>query len=117
MAVRTTITTEIAENADTILAATFVDEAGATLSSLDSLTLTLWEESTEDIINSRDASDVSASLTGGVLSLALATADNAIVTSKLTERHVALFEWTYDSGTKLGKHEVVFTVTNLVKVP
>jgi len=116
VATRTVLTNEIAEGVSSLLSVTFVDENAATIASLTTLTMTLYEESTEDIINSRTDSDVSASLSGGVLTLTLAPDDNAMITSKLCERHIALFEYTWSAGSKTGKYEVVFTVRNLTKV-
>jgi len=44
--------------------------------------------------------------------------DNVIVdTTSKRERHIALFEWTWDAATKAGKYEVPIAVENLKRVP
>ena len=91
-------------------------------SSLTTLTLTVYDKSTGDVINSRDAQDVlntnGVTVDGsGNLIWVIDPDDNAIVTStSKVEKHIALFEWTWDSGNKEGKHEVVIQVKNLTKV-
>lgn len=91
-------------------------------SSLDTLTLTLYDKSTSDIINSRNAQNVlntnGVTVDGsGNLSWVMDPDDNAIITAtSKVEKHIALFMWTWDSGNKAGKHEVTIQVKNLTKV-
>ena len=91
-------------------------------SSLATLTLTLYDKDTGDIINSRNAQDVlntnGVTVDGsGNLTWIMDYDDNAIVTStSKVEKHIALFQWTWDSGNKKGKHEVMLHVKNLTKV-
>ena len=116
MAVRTVLTTEVPEATTPLLHATFTDEGGNTITVLNSVTLTLYDEATETIINSWLDSDVSGSVTAGVLSLRLGAADTAILNAdRARERHIALFEFTWGVGL-VGKHEVAFAVVNLDKV-
>ena len=123
--VRTSTTfTEVYERTTHVYRATLKDEDDAVVpaSALSSLTLTLYADRPEDIINSRSQQDVlntnNVTLSSlGALVWIMQPADNAIVkTSRAYEMHVALFEWTYASGTKYGKHEVRFNVRNLKKV-
>lgn len=103
------------------------DDAVA-LAAIGTLTLTLYDKASGDIINSRNAvnalnaNDVTVSSTGA-LTWKMGAADNQIVSSGLPigryERHIALFQWTYDisgSGAGAGKHEVIIDVLNLGKV-
>ena len=91
-------------------------------SSLTTLTLTVYDKSTGDIINSRNAQDVlntnGVTVDGsGNLTWIIDPDDNAIVTStSKVEKHIALFQWTWDSGNKEGRQEVMLHVKNLTKV-
>jgi hypothetical protein len=100
------------------------DEGNAiAAASLTTLTLTLYDKDTGDIINSRNDQDVlntnGVTVDGsGNLTWIIDPDDNAIVTStSKVEDHVALFEWTWNSGAKEGRHEVFLHVKNLTKVP
>lgn len=105
---------------------TFEDEAGDPIPAADltTLALTLYDRATGAVINSREAQDalnangVTVS-SAGVLAWTLDPADNAVVGEVAVgnvEVHVALFEWTWDSGAKAGRHEVEIAVLNLGKV-
>ena len=105
--------------------ATIKDESGAALAAaaLHTLTLTLYDQTSETILNSRNRQDVLntnnvAIDASGVLTWTMQPADNAVLdATQKVERHVALFEWTWDSGAKAGKYEVKIDVENLKKVP
>jgi hypothetical protein len=91
-------------------------------SNLQTLTLTLYDKATGTIINSRNDQDVlntngvSVDGSGNVVWI-MEPEDNAVVTAtSKVEKHIALFEWTWDSGNKEGRHEVVLQVKNLTKV-
>lgn len=103
------------------------DGTGIPAASLATLTLHLYDQTTElaspgttaAIINSRNRQDIlntngcTVDSTGGFV-LTLSTADNQIVnTGKSSERHVALIEWSYAAGLKAGKEEILIDVTNL----
>jgi hypothetical protein len=100
------------------------DETGATITTLTAVTLTLYDDSTGTIINSRTDQNVlnqnNVTFSGNTLAWTLQPADNIIVTTGVRtnsyEKHVALFEYTYDSGNKSGKHELEFSVRQLKKV-
>ena len=100
------------------------DETGATIATLTAITLTLYDDSTGTIINSRTDQNVlnqnNVTFSGSTLTWTLQPADNVIVTTGVRtnsyEKHVALFEYTYDSGNKSGKHELEFSVRQLKKV-
>lgn len=110
------------------LTATIKDESEAVIpaASLDTLTLLLYDQtthlanpaSTAAIINSRNYQDVLNAngctvSTGGALVMTFTPADNVIVNpGKSSERHVALFEYTYAAGLKAGKEEVLVDVYN-----
>jgi hypothetical protein len=106
--------------------ATITDEAGATLpgSLLLTLTLTLYAlDAAHTIVNSRDAQNVLN--TNGVtatdaatenLTWTIAPADNVILNDALAyEKHVARFDYTWGAG-YIGRHEIVLSVRNLVRV-
>lgn len=121
---RTTLYDEVAEASTSLITATIQDESGAVLpdTSLTTLTLTLFDEATDAVINAQSGTDILNANNGtvdgaGLLTMLLQATDNPIVTvgrPDPIEWHVALFEWTY--GTKSGKHEVAFPVRNLTKV-
>ena len=121
------------ERSSALYTATLNDEKGdpVTVSALATLTVTLYDKATGDIINSRNgqdalnANDVTLHATSGALTWKMKAADNPINTPATIEagdyeRHIALFEWTYDmsgSGVGDGKHEVIIDVLSLTKVP
>jgi len=121
MSARTTFTNPLPERTTQYLGLTFLDETGAGFKPT-TLTLTLYDVSTRQIINSRDRQDIldlnGATVTaGGVLSLRLDAADTVVVTDGTQdERHIALLEWSWSSGTKTGKHEIEHRVANLDRV-
>jgi len=102
------------------------DGNGIAAASITTLTLTLYnfDDSEKSIINSRNAQDVlntnGVTVDGsGVLEWTMDPADNEIMGTPgvgESEKHIALFEYTYSGGTKAGKHEVVINVENLDKV-
>ncbi len=105
--------------------ATLQDAAEVAIPSADltTLTLTLYDVDTGDIINSRNAQDVlntnnvTVHATSGLLTWILQPLDNVIVTSAShVEGHVALFEWRIASSGQDGNHEVNIHVHNLSKV-
>lgn len=100
-----------------------VDEDGVAVpgASLTTLTLTLYDEITEAIINTVDDKDI-LNVGGGLVdgsgngSYTMDPADNQIVGTASFEDHIALFEWTYGGGAKAGKEEVRLRVDNFSKV-
>jgi hypothetical protein len=105
------------------------DEAPIPSSALGTLTLMLYDQKTElaspgtttAIINGRNRQNIlnangCAVSTGGVMTMTFSPADNIIVNTGIvrrSERHVALFEYTYAAGLKAGKEEVLIDVYNL----
>jgi hypothetical protein len=126
MSVRTTIASPMPEKTTGMLSATIADVDGVTpLASADTvlttLTLTLYLDRVGTVINSRSAQDIlnahgGAVDSAGALTIRLDPLDMIIVSGKQTELHIALIEWTWGSPLKSGKHEIAFTVTNLLKV-
>lgn len=107
---------------------TLKDESGVVipLSAVSSLTITLYDEDTGAIINSRDgqnalnANNVTLHSTSGLLSWIAQPADNAIVTATRVagsvEKHKVLFKWTWATSKK-GNHELQILVRQMTKVP
>lgn len=123
MSIRTIIIESIPERSTARITAQLVDEAGAGIpgGSLTTLTLTLYAASSSAIINSRNAQNVlnASGVTidaSGNLTFQMDPLDNQIVGTDPTERHIALFQWTWSAGAKAGKHEVLLTVVNLNQV-
>lgn len=124
MAFRTTLTAVFAEGKTAKITAVIEDEdgTGIDVANLGTVTLTLFNDRSKAIINSRNQTDIKNAGPGtidssGNLTLTLTADDMAIlVASNDAERHVAFIEWTYSSGTKSGGFEIAFTVTNLAKV-
>ena len=107
--------------------ATIKDEAGAAIATADitTLTLTLYDVETGTIINSRNAQNVHNTnnvtvSSKGVLAWTIQALDNAIVGTRRRagqyEKHVALFEYTWSSGSKASKHDVILEIRQLDKV-
>ncbi len=124
MATRTTLSAIFAEGKTAKITAVIKDEdgIGIDVANLDTVTLTLFNDRSKAIINSRNQSNIKNTGGGtidssGNLTLVLGAADMAILaTSNDAERHVAFIEWTYSAGAKFGGHEIAFTVANLAKV-
>jgi hypothetical protein len=97
------------------------DEDGAVVSGtiLSSATLTLKDEKTRTIINSRNAQNVNqangVSISNlGIVSWLLAPADNTIVNTSLPQEvHVATFDLRWDAGASRAMHEVKILVNNI----
>lgn len=122
---------EVREASSARLTATIKDETETAIPavSLSTLTLLLYDQQTEldspgstaAIINSRNRIDILNANgcivdSSGNLTLTLSPADNVIVnTGESSERHVALFEWTYAAGLKGGKEEVWIDVLNYAR--
>lgn len=121
----------VRESSTARLTATLKDETETAIpaASINTLTLLLYDQLTElaspgstgAVINSRNrvnilnANGCTATSSGGV-TLTLTPADNVIVnTGESSERHVALFEWTYAAGLKGGKEEVLIDVSNYAR--
>ena len=100
------------------------DEDGVVVagSILSSATLTLYDERTGNILNSRSAQNVNQAngvtiSDAGIVSWLMVPADNAIVNTKLPQEvHVAVFDFRWDAGSSRAMHEVKFIVNNLGKV-
>jgi hypothetical protein len=121
---RTEIADLIAEKTTQVLTCTIKDETDTVIpvAQIGTLTLTLYNQESRSIINTRDnqnvlnANNVTVHSTSGLLTWLLQPADTAIeTTSKSIEVRVALFQWTFGSS-KQGKHEIVFKIRNLEKV-
>ena len=101
-----------------------LDEDGVTVagSVLSTATLTLYDEKTKTILNSRNAQNVNQAngvtiSDAGVVAWTMTPADNAIVNDKLpSEVHVAVFDFRWDAGVSRAMHEVKFLVKNLSMV-
>lgn len=105
--------------------AKLVDDQGNAIpaSSLTTMTLTVYDKKTGNILNSRDdqnvlnANNVTIDV-NGAFEWIIQPADLAIVNTNLAnESHIALFEWSWNSGTRFGKQEIELSVKNLTKVP
>lgn len=109
----------VKEAATAIYAATITDQDGAPLGGLDlfALTLTLYDQKTQAIINDRDEQDVlnvnGVTIdSGGLLTWEITPADNAFVGTKADEIHVALFRYYWNGGDRAHWHEVWLKVQN-----
>ena len=105
-----------------VLRATVMDNANPAVAipgaSLDTMTLTLYNEKTGLVINSRDHVNIKANVDGaGALAFTLLAAEMAIIdTTKAEEYHRALIEWTWNT-TQRGSWEIRIIVQNVNKVP
>lgn len=117
---------EVDEGESCDIIATFIDLESATLdeASLATLTCTLINAADGTVINTREDQDIkdannSTVTAGGVLTLRLQPADNAIVDATLTagdtESHYLTVTWTWNDGvtTRTGKQEWEILVRKL----
>ena len=126
MPARTTIVEPIPEGATRYISFTVTDIDGVTpLANADSILLsllvTVFNEPSRAVINSRTAQSILNTNGGtvssaGVVTLRLDPADTAILGSK-SEARVASFVWTWNNPPCTGRHEVAFTVADLALVP
>lgn len=84
------------------------------------ITLTYYDRETGTIINSRDGQDVldanNVTVTNGVVAWEMQVEDTIVLNNVLeAEIHVALWEWIANG--RDVKHETIFRVINLRKVP
>ncbi len=96
------------------------------LGNIGTITLTLYDVSSGDIINTREdqdvlnANNVTIHATSGLLTWEMQADDNPIVSASLRvgakEHHKALFEFAGNFTASPGKHEVDIKVLNLGKV-
>jgi hypothetical protein len=91
-------------------------------SALTTLTLTLYDVTTNAIINAVDHVDIKntgrATLDAlGHLVVSLTSADNPIVGTGAKEKHKALIIGTWNAGAGYLSQEIIFTVVNVNKVP
>lgn len=107
--------------------ATLKDEDGVVIpaADLDTLTLTLYDKAAGTIINSQNDTNVlnanngTVHATSGLFTMLFKPADNPMVGTPdddITEEHVVLFEWTYNSTTDAGKHQFSIYVVQRLKV-
>lgn len=117
--------TTVPELSTAMITFTAKDEAGAAIpgSDLDSLTVTLFEKESGEVINSRERADILGANGGsvdedGVGVWIMEPEDNAIVlANRSSEEHIALFEWGWNAGGRQGKATVRIVVQNLAMVP
>lgn len=100
-----------------------VDEEGTALADTDlaTLTVTLFDETTKQIINTRTATNIlganGGTFSNGVFAWLMSPLDNAIVDGRPYEYHVVLVQWTYGGGgVKQGRQPIRLMVVNLDKV-
>lgn len=127
--------TPVAEGATAVLTGYLTDESGAdlALAELQTLTLTLTDQASGNILNSRNAVDVKNANGGTVQEVSadvdgnsfvppatrlrfrqvFSTTDNVILgADRSIESHAALFAWGYDT-TKIGEVKILFSVQRL----
>jgi hypothetical protein len=99
------------------------NDAAIALASLSSLTITLTDDATGAVLNSRNAQNglnangVTVSSVGKV-TWEMSPADNAIVGSPVPdggETHTAVFRWTWASGARAATEVFKFSVTKIVR--
>lgn len=133
MVAQTELPFSFAENVSAEISWAFQDSDAVAVQSpaLATVTMTLYELSSNIIINSRDGQDIlgpdkgginDVDITGGgVVTWYVQPDDNAIVTTGVIEQHIALIEWTWDPedghGVREGRFEIPILVHNLNRVP
>lgn len=93
-----------------LITETFTDETGNPIASFDALTLTLYDNDSDGIINTREGIAIaswggSSGFTAGTLTVLLGPADNAILGDGAPisgfEMHTLLVEGTYNTASKV----------------
>ena len=121
-------TVDVQERTSGAYEATLLDEDDAAIAaaSIDSITLTLIETRSGDVVNSRSAQSVlnanggTMHATSGLFRWEWEPEDTAILGSTPNsdiERHLATITVTWDSGTKQQHREVLLRIKNLRSVP
>jgi hypothetical protein len=121
-----TLTESILEKTTPTISAYLADEDDAAISKSSVLTLklTLYNKTTKVIINSRadlDALDangvtVTEDSNGTLVEWEMEVDDTAVLGTRGEEEHRAVFEWTWGSPVKTGRHIIDMTIVNLEKV-
>lgn len=119
----------VKEGTGAVYTATLKDSAEVPIpkANITTIKLTLYNVSDGSIINSRDdqnvkdLNNVTIHATSGLLTWTMQAADNPIVGTAIavgrTEEHRGLFEYAGNFLASPGKHDAVFKVENLGKVP
>ena len=100
---------------------TVVDETDTAIepASMTTMVLTIYDQATDaDIVTARDVLNANGGVlgAGGAFSYVFTAADNTIQGTDSVEKHIALFEWTFNAGARSGKHAIKLMVENLGKV-
>ncbi len=111
---------EVPEGSTPVYRSVLIDDLGEIVQGalLDTLTLTVVQEYTFEIVNGRDSQNVLNVNDVGVdnngnLEWVLTVDDTVVLNNALRkEMHRALFTWTFDSGEKSGNKEVIIMITN-----
>lgn len=114
----TVVLDEIPEKSTAALEFDFLDHAGVALGvNPDTALLTLCDKTTVAIINDRNQTNVLGSSTLGHMNFQLDAADTIFVNAaKKREVHVALLEWTWNSGSRSGKAQIEMTIVDMVHI-
>lgn len=86
-------------------------------SALNALSLTIYDEHTQDIVNSREQVDIRTNVNeSGALEFPLTEEDMVILhPSRKSERRRILLEWTWDT-TQRASYEMQLVIDNMLKV-
>lgn len=120
-----------AERSSGVITATLTDETGApvALASMTALRLTLYDQRTRKIINTRkdqnvlNANNVTMGAANGLVTWAVQPDDMAIVTpgagsgGPVTETHLAIFVAKWSGGTKEHPWQITLPVVNYGMIP
>lgn len=113
---------DVREDSTYQVTGTFKDEAGVAIDVADLTTVKMWITDHLGVtINSRSGTSIKNANGGvitssGVLTLTLLPADNPIVGSEISERHLLIIEWTWAS-TKKSHAAIYLMVVNDSGVP
>lgn len=113
---------DVREDSTYQVTGTFKDEAGVAIDVADLTTVEMWiTDHLGAVINTRTAVDIKNANGGtidanGLLTLILLPADNPIVGSESSERHLLIIEWTW-AATKKSHAAIYLMVVNDAQVP
>ena len=119
-------THDVQERQTATVTFTLRDQAAAAVPSaqLTTALITLYDQRTQTVINSRNAqnvlnlNNVAMHDTSGVVTWTVQIADQAIQNAQLeVEKHIALFSFTWSAGAKAWAHEVILSVANIGLFP
>src|SRR5262245_64846184 len=131
MAIPQQLTETLIEGSSGLYSFTLVDEAGDAIDAgfIDTLTLTLYDRDSDEIVNARDGQNILNVNDGSVTTdpgppvtttviLEIQPEDTVILNqNRVIEYRVLSFRWTWDAGNRTAGHVIQFGIENVEHWP